>query len=48
MPLTKKGSKILNRMQRYYGEDKGERVFYASINRGTVKGAEHKSKKTKR
>ena len=50
MPLTKKGSKVLSQMKRYYGEEKGERVFYASVNKGTVKGAEHKggSKKTKR
>jgi hypothetical protein len=29
-------------MRKSYGPAKGERVFYASINKGTVKGAEKK------
>jgi hypothetical protein len=33
-------------MQQQYGKAKGERVFYASINKGTVKGA-HKNKRSK-
>ena len=44
MPLTKKGEKIKAAMQKEYGPEKGERVFYASINKGKVTGAE-KSKK---
>lgn len=40
MPLTKKGQKIKSAMKKEYGAKKGERVFYASINKGTVKGAE--------
>jgi hypothetical protein len=40
MPLTKKGSTILHAMMKEYGEKKGKSVFYASINKGTVKGAE--------
>jgi hypothetical protein len=40
MPMTKKGSKIKRAMQKEYGTKKGEKVFYASINKGTVKGAE--------
>lgn len=40
MPLTDKGRKVLAEMQKQYGEKKGENVFYASINKGTVKGAE--------
>lgn len=40
MPLTKKGQKILRAMKEHYGEEKGERVFYASINAGKIKGAE--------
>lgn len=41
MPLTKKGSTILNKMIEHYGSmKKGKAVFYASINKGTVKGAE--------
>lgn len=42
MPLTKKGTKILKSMQEEYGKKKGTSVFYASINKGTVKGAEGK------
>jgi hypothetical protein len=34
VPLTKSGSKVLSSMQSQYGADKGERVFYASINKG--------------
>lgn len=44
MPLTTKGKKILARMKKEYGSKKGEQVFYASINKGKVKGA-HKGKK---
>ncbi len=40
MPLTKKGRTILTAMESQYGAKKGEGVFYASINKGTVKGAE--------
>lgn len=45
MPLTKKGVKIREAMQKYYGEEKGEAVLYASINKGKIKGAEKKKKK---
>ncbi|GAG55112.1 unnamed protein product, partial [marine sediment metagenome] len=44
MPLTEKGKKILRAMRKQYGEEKGERVFYASINKGKIKSA-HKGKK---
>jgi len=44
MPLTKKGRTILTNMQKEYGAEKGEDVFYASINAGKIKGA-HKGKK---
>lgn len=44
MPLTKKGQKIKTEMVKEYGTEKGEKVFYASVNKGTVKGA-HKGKK---
>ena len=40
MPLTAKGEKIRSAMHAQYGEKKGESVFYASINKGTIKGAE--------
>jgi len=38
MPLTKKGSKILRSMRKQYGKKKGTKVFYASQNKGTIKG----------
>jgi hypothetical protein len=44
MPLTEKGKKIKAAMSKTYGPEKGESVFYASINKGKVKGAEAKSK----
>jgi hypothetical protein len=40
MPLSKKGRKIMRAMKRGYGAKKGERVFYASRNKGTIKGVE--------
>ena len=45
MPLTKKGSKILAAMRKKYGSKKGTQVFYASANKGTIKGV-HGRKKT--
>ena len=44
MPLTKKGAKILKNMKKEYGPDKGKRVFYASQNKGTIKGTHKKGK----
>jgi hypothetical protein len=38
MPLTKKGEKIKAAMKESYGKEKGERVFYASENKGIIKG----------
>lgn len=43
MPLTKKGEKIKKSMEKSYGKKKGESVFYASQNKGTIKGT-HKKK----
>jgi len=40
MPLTKKGSKIKHAMEKEYGEEKGEKVFYASKNKGRISGVE--------
>ena len=45
MPLTKKGKKIMGNMKHEYGEKKGEEVFYASINKGKIKGAHNKKKR---
>jgi len=47
MPLTKKGSKVLKAMKKQYGAKKGTQVFYASINKGKIKGAHLKSKRGK-
>lgn len=38
MPLTLKGKKIKEAMEKEYGEEKGEKVFYASENKGKIKG----------
>ena len=40
MPLTAKGEKIKGAMQKEYGAEKGERVFYASKNAGTISGVD--------
>lgn len=44
MPLTSKGKKIMAEMKKEYGQ-KAEQVFYASKNKGTISGVEHKKKK---
>jgi hypothetical protein len=38
MPLTKKGKKIMKEMQKNYGKKRGSSVFYASFNKGIIKG----------
>jgi len=45
MPLTKKGSKIMGNMVKEYGAKKGESVFYASKNKGTIKGVDRRKKR---
>lgn len=42
MPKTKKGKKIESAMKKEYGAKKGERVFYASRNKGTITGVDRK------
>lgn len=42
MPTTKKGKKIKKAMEKQYGKKKGDSVYYASIVKGKVKGAEGK------
>ena len=44
MPLTTKGKKIKAAMTKKYGEKKGEQVFYAAANKGTVKGVAKRKK----
>jgi len=42
MPLTRKGEEIEHAMESEYGDKKGKQVFYASKNKGTIKGVEAK------
>lgn len=43
MPMNKKGRTIMGAMKEQYGEKKGKRVFYASRNKGTIKGVDRPS-----
>ena len=45
MPLTHKGKEIMGAMDKEYGDKKGKEVFYASKNKGTIKGVEGREKK---
>jgi hypothetical protein len=36
MPLSKVGKRTLAAMKEKYGPDKGESVFYAAMNKGTI------------
>ena len=47
MPLTEKGKKIMKSMKKQYGKRKGETVFYASRNKGVIKGVEKTKKRSK-
>jgi hypothetical protein len=40
MPLTEKGKKIMRSMKEQYGDKSGERVFYASKNKGKISGVD--------
>jgi len=48
VPLTKKGKKIKRAMEKEYGKKKGEAIFYASQNAGTIKGTHKKTKSSKK
>lgn len=45
MPLTKKGKKVMKSMKGQYGKEKGEQVFYATKNKGKLKGVDMKKAK---
>ena len=45
MPLKKAGKQVLAAMKRQYGDKRGEQVFYASINKGTIKKGKMEGKK---
>ena len=47
MPLTDKGEKIKKAMTEQYGSKKGEQVFYASANKGTITGIEKRKSANK-
>lgn len=42
MPLNKKGKEIKSAMVKEYGPKKGMQVFYASENKGKIKGVTKK------
>ena len=44
MPLNKKGLKIRAAMEKFYGKKQGDAVFYASENKGNIKGVTKKKK----
>ena len=44
MPLTPKGKKVMRAMKKTYGSKKGKQVFYASQNKGVIKGTHRKRK----
>jgi hypothetical protein len=48
MPLNKKGKTIMRSMKAQYGGKKGESVFYASRNKGVIKGVDPESRRRKR
>jgi hypothetical protein len=45
MPLTKKGKRVLSEMEKTYGKEKAQRVFYAMANSGKLKGTDFKRKR---
>jgi hypothetical protein len=45
MPLSRRGRKVKEAMEKEYGKDKGDRVFYASENKGVITGLRHRRKK---
>jgi len=45
MPLTAKGRKVKKAMEKEYGKEKGKQVFYATENKGKIKGVTKKRRK---
>lgn len=43
MPLTETGEKIMKAMKAEYGDEEGERVFYASKAKGTILGVDSRN-----
>ena len=42
MPLTPKGTKVMQVMRKQYGKKKGTQVFWASVAKGRLNGVEGK------
>jgi hypothetical protein len=38
VPETRKGKTVLSAMEAEYGKPEGRRIFYGSINKGTISG----------
>ena len=47
MPINQKGRKIMKSMKKTYGKD-AKAVFYASKNKGVIKGVEKKKRSKSR
>ena len=47
MPLNEKCKKIMKSMRKQYGKKRGETIFYASKNKGTIKGVEKRKTRSK-
>ena len=47
MPLNEKGKKIMRSMRKQYEKKRGETIFYASKNKGTIKGEEKRKTRSK-
>ena len=45
MPLNSKGRKIKRAMRKQYGKGKGDRVFYASERKGSIRGVTRRSRR---
>lgn len=43
--MTTKGRKIMASMKKQYGKEKGKMVFYASKQKGSIKGVDKSRKK---
>ena len=45
MPLNKKGKKIEAAFEKEYGAKQGMKIFYAAVNKGTLKDVRKKNSK---
>jgi hypothetical protein len=47
-PLTKKGRTIKRAMKKFYGKKEGERIFFASRQKGTIEGVDFRRTRPRR